>query len=525
MIQLHDILIAPPIPKHLSDWLLFFTFVLHFIFVLFTIGTAVIGVSRLGHRVFSRTAEIEETPILKSLFIHKSLAITIGVSVLLLMMVSHSVPFILAANLNAPYWMLITTFLIVSLIILELIAEKKKKPGYISFFLAVIGLGVLLAVPGTFVAVVSTAEQPEHWPEVFTGSGMTAAMAVHWLMRWLHVIGAAVVFTAGFRWIRLDTEKTDERRHHETWMLGGLAFQFPAGVALFATLPRWPGVTETIIVVVGIAAAIALMWVVLRIGRSGVIPRWSLVLTLLTLILLPMLMTRQILQDRALLPVSRQLQQNAKEYRSMLVEANAEPVLRDPVTTIAPRTDPAVIYFKSCAVCHGAVGNGQGDALPMLTVPPEDLTATRATTDSLRDILRTGVDGTSMLRFGFYTQSDITGLIRFLREQIDLQKTPAPLNREISVVAARRGDQAFEEHCKVCHSLDGPPTEIGSRLLPPSPDLSQITFSAQYIFNVLRDGYPGTMMNSFRELPEDTRWALVKKVHSIYQKPSTQPAE
>ena len=53
---------------------------------------------------------------------------------------------------------------------------------------------------------------------------------------------------------------------------------------------------------------------------------------------------------------------------------------------------------------------------------------------------------------------------------------------------------------------------FGRGLKPPPPDLSRFSLTPEITFDIITNGYTGTVMQPFRNLPEAVRWGLVAKV-------------
>jgi len=109
MSDLTDLLLKKPLTDEVLRGLLFGTFALHLLFVLLTIGTAVISFFHFVHALWRGKMKEPrwDREILKTFFGLKSLAAVLGVAPLLLMQVGFPVPFFTAVNLFAPFWMLI----------------------------------------------------------------------------------------------------------------------------------------------------------------------------------------------------------------------------------------------------------------------------------------------------------------------------------------------------------------------------------------------------------------------------------
>src|ERR1035437_1986692 len=100
MNSLHDILLKKPLPDEWLLSLLFTTFTLHIIFVLLTLGTAIIALYYFAHSWWS--GKLNEArwdkEILRTFLAHKSLAVVLGVGPLLLIQIGSTVPFFTGVN-------------------------------------------------------------------------------------------------------------------------------------------------------------------------------------------------------------------------------------------------------------------------------------------------------------------------------------------------------------------------------------------------------------------------------------------
>jgi hypothetical protein len=62
-------------------------------------------------------------------------------------------------------------------------------------------------------------------------------------------------------------------------------------------------------------------------------------------------------------------------------------------------------------------------------------------------------------------------------------------------------------------------TAYSKPLVPSPPDFTRYNLTPARVFEVIRDGYPGTAMKSFEPLPEKVRWGLVQKVNAFRGNP------
>lgn len=196
MNKLVDLLIQKPLSDTLLHDLLFVAFVLHMLFVLFMLGTAMLAFYlfletwRRGELKGSRW----DREVLKTFTVHKSLAVVLGVAPLLLIQLGLTVPFFTGVTLFAPYWMLIILLLIISFVIFDSMAQKVNLHHYLHLLLGIIALAALLAVPAIFVLVLVTAENPDRWADIVkNGYHLDGGLTLHWVFRYLHVLGAALV--------------------------------------------------------------------------------------------------------------------------------------------------------------------------------------------------------------------------------------------------------------------------------------------------------------------------------------------
>ncbi len=518
MTRLADIILPHPLSTGWLHGLALFTFSLHFLFVLLTLGTAILAttyyvVGQWGRRDVLRAWDRE---FLELFFAHKSLAIVVGVGPILLMQMGQSIPFLSGVNIMSPLWMLNVVFLTTSLVLFEWQHRRSRERKWI--FLVVSGAGLLLLffVPATFVGVLVTAERPHAWATMLSlGGQLPFAISVHWALRLLHVLGASVVVTAGVHYLMRDDLNGDRRRHLLGWMAGGLAFQFAGGVALFASVRPAPSALPTATAVIGVAAAGWLAFMTMRLRRSGGAPMR--VALLLSFIVMPMLLTRQLLQDRVLFPLGQALRANAGIHNASLQPFSAAAHAAFAGSLATPYDTGLALYSRSCAFCHGAVGNGQGDSAGDLDIPPEDLTRIRMRDGPLTEILLKGIPGSPMPVFDFYLNSELASLRGFLRDKVRLAEKVEAFSAPLATADRTQGERLFDETCSVCHGLDGRGSATGRPMRPPPPDLTQIGFAPSRAFQIVTEGYRGTLMRSFATVPEGVRWAVVHRVQQLYR--------
>lgn len=492
-----DMLLDAPLGAGAYQLLLFVTFALHLLLVLLAVGTALIAATGRLLAADERQDALSRR-LLHLFFAHKSLAIVLGVAPLLIVFSSRPVPFLTAARLLAPLWILVIPLLLASLGLLEL-ASHRARSGRRAALSAVAGTAVLLAVPAAFAALVVAAENPAAWSAMLSRGGeLPPSLAVHWLARLLHLLAAAVVVAAVWHAIRAPA---GERRLLLRWAAGGTVVQVLLGVALLASLPHPPD-TVVWLVLIGVVAGVSWLAWSLRSPAAAAAGRAAVAVAL---VVAGMLVVRQLLQERSLLPLQVELRRAAAERRPALAPPDGE---WEWITVGRPES----IYLSSCRPCHGTVGNGAGDAAPRLRVQPEDLTGLVVSDRELTRILHSGVPGTAMPRFGFYTGSELARLVAFLRQPIGLGAELAA-DRRVPLDGVRR---RFRERCGACHGTDGRPTSLAAGFVVPPPDLTALTVSDERGMTILATGYPGTLMPAFPDLDTTERRELIGLVQSLY---------
>lgn len=513
--HLHDIMIGLPLPMVVLHVLLFIAFVAHLLFALLTVGLAVVGLTWYVRRQWLGPGDPARSPhaMLDRWFVHKSLAVVLGVGPLLLVLVAHPVPFATAANLMAPLWLALIGLLLAALLLIEWLAEHTDRRRRRDLALGSAGVACLLIVPGIFAAVVVTMENPERWPAILAGGFLPGDLAWHWFVRTLHVIAAAVMLALAVVWWRTPADAPDRRRRiaHGLFVLtvGQLVF----GVLLYLSLPRPPALAADLLIggsVVLSAVFIAALHFRTA-GRRELSPRHA--VGLLLVIVVVMLGARQVLQDQVLLPMHVRLADRAAEHRQRIVDQG--PAAIGYHDAEMARLEALTIYERSCSFCHGTVGNGQGYEASRLVVPPENIAAMRSSPAYLRKILRAGVDGTAMPRFGFYTNDEldeVAGLLHVLGWRVEAEPIQPP-KAGVSLHAR----QKFHTTCAACHGVNGEGNRYGRSLRPPVPDLTQMTFTPAYLARIIAAGYPGTDMPAFDHLPPEMQAGLVRHVRALYQ--------
>jgi mono/diheme cytochrome c family protein len=522
VIRLFDALLPRPVPPLLYHVLEFIFFVIHFFFVLVTVGTVFFALLALARRLsgaVSPPVDPEHRSTFSSLpvyFASKSLMITFGIAVLLLVMAYYSVPFTGAANLNGGVWVGMIVVLSAALVILQVFDRRVKKPDGAdrrALGTGILGLALLLVVPGIFVAFVVTAENPGGWAAVFSNGLLRTPLAGHWAARLLHVYGAAVVI-AGMFYLGYARRTGKDVPVTPGILFAALMVQIVIGILLYMSLPQRASGWMNLFVILGAAGAAGFAWLMFSgktlTARPYVLP------ALLALILLPMLLARQVNQEDALVPFNERLQRTTRAHWAA-VKARA-PAGEN--RFLAEKYDddnlPQFIFQRSCAFCHGGVGNGQGREAGNLRVRPADLTQMRARPDAVLDLLSHGVPGSAMPYFSVYTGRVLKGLAGYLYDKVGMREAPEAVPVAVSPDDERQAALAYDGRCAACHGSNGRVGPAGAAARPAPRDMTAWALRPEAAFAVITAGTPGTAMQGFGDLPEQVRWALVRRIAGFY---------
>lgn len=515
MNNLFDLLLQKPLPDQWLQGLFFVSFTLHLLFALFTLGTAILAFSYLliGHWGGKPPALRLASRIAKAFMSHKSLAVVLGVAPLLLIQVAFSIPFFTSVTLFAPYWLAIIVLLIVAFLAFELLAQHLDRHRIVSLILGVTGLLTLLVVPGIFVLILTVSEHPASWATIIEqGYRLNGALAMHWLFRYLHILGAAAVFGAAFHYFFAVAEKED-RKSLLRLLVATILLQIVLGILLYASLPDKPGMMVNLSLFSGVAGVALFLWYLFTIGSKEDAPL-SLQITVpaMMCILVLMLLGRQLIQNRAYLPVTAALQEKTLTHSRETAAFTQESLIRYQAKLNLVYDNGATIYANSCAFCHGELANGAGPEAKNLGVQPENLAAVRTTAPYLHKIFTEGVPGSAMPYFTFLDRNKLDALAEYLNTTHHLIGKPEPVDVAVSAADLKQAEQIYGQTCAACHGNNGRGTEQSRSYRPPPPDFTAYSLTPQRTFEVLSNGYNGTVMPGFGNLPETVRWGLVEVV-------------
>jgi mono/diheme cytochrome c family protein len=226
-----------------------------------------------------------------------------------------------------------------------------------------------------------------------------------------------------------------------------------------------------------------------------------------------MLLVRQFIQDKKLMPLEKQLQANAKTYQKELQPYHRGALNAYEADMHLVYDNGETIYLKSCALCHGEKADGNGTEAKSLAIPPEDISALRTTRFYLRQTLIDSVPGSSMPYFTFFDRDKLDGLTDYLNRRYSVLGLPKPIPVNIPDSTLQKARETYGATCTQCHGKDGTATKLSRGFKPPPPDFMVFSFSPERAFEIVTNGYPGTMMPAFGALPEEIRWGLVKIIN------------
>ncbi|MCK9293542.1 MAG: cytochrome c [Desulfobulbaceae bacterium] len=515
MNMLFDILLQKPLPDPWLQGLLFTAFTLHLLFVLFTLGTAMLAIACMlrGHWGGSPRAVRLAVRIAGAFMSHKSLAVVLGVAPLLLIQVTYTIPFFTGVTLFAPYWLAVIGLLIVAFLFFDLLARRLEGHRISSLLLGIIGLLCLLIVPGIFVLILSVSEHPGSWLAIIDqGYRLQGPLLSHWLLRYLHVLGAALVFGAAFHYF-FAAEDQEDRRSLLRWLTASTLLQILLGIMLYGLLPIRPAMLVNLCLFAGVAGCVLLLWYLFSMGgRADASLSLRTIVPMAVFILVAMLLVRQLIQNRTYLPFTAALQEKSRSHGREIGAFTRESLDRYQSKLAVVYDNGPTIYAQACAFCHGELADGAGPEAKNLAVPPENVAAVRTTAPYLHQILTQGVPGSAMPYFTFLDRHKLDALADYLNARYQTLGKPGPLPADIPAATLSQAEQVYAQACAPCHGQDGRGTPQSSGYRPPPPDFTAYGLTPQRSFEVISNGYPGTLMPGFGHLPEAVRWGLVRIV-------------
>jgi mono/diheme cytochrome c family protein len=513
-----DLLLSLPLPRTWLQGLLFAGFFFHLVFVLLLLGTALLAVF---YSIKKRPpATPDDLPwsrrILRSFMAHKSIAVVLGVAPLLLIQLGHTLPFFNATSLFAPRWLLIVALLIPVSLIFDSLAHSAPVRRGLHVALAVAALVLLLNIPANFVGVLVAAEQSASWGDMIrSGYRLTGPLMLHGILRYLHVLAAAVVFGALFHYLFTAGRDRVKRSGLLNWMLSGVMAQAVIGPLLALTLVSQPDRTSLLLLFLGLLALAAFIGILFGAGGGARELNAGMSVSLVLIILLFMLLVRQHQQDRAFAPLEEKSREAARSYAELLrpYQDAAISRYRKDLETVYDNGD--TIYGKSCAFCHNSNGDGAGPEAGNLSVPPEAIADVRAARPYLHKILAAGVGGSGMPYFAVFTRPKLEMLIDLMNERWRILDPP-PAVEGVPPSDKAEAEKTYGQVCAGCHGRDGRPTASALKYKPPPPDFTRYSLLPERALRVMTEGYHGTVMGPFGQaLKPEIRRALVQVLYGM----------
>jgi mono/diheme cytochrome c family protein len=209
------------------------------------------------------------------------------------------------------------------------------------------------------------------------------------------------------------------------------------------------------------------------------------------------------------------------------------------------------VYTKQCQSCHGASGQGDGEAAYLLYPKPRDFTLARfrvvSTWEGLptdEDLYRTisrGMPGSAMPSWGHLPERERWALVHyvksFARQPIEVKpSTPpaggangtgvvvVPPEPPYDAAAEARAKELFAEACASCHGAtargDGVTEQVDEKGYPIRPrDLTTGVFKGspepEVLYRRIIAGIPGTPMPASDWAYGDDAWHLVHFVRAL----------
>jgi mono/diheme cytochrome c family protein len=336
-------------------------------------------------------------------------------------------------------------------------------------------------------------------------------------LRYLHVLGAAIVFGAVFHYLFSTKEKKEKRASLLKWAVAGILLQFVLGISLYAFLPKRPDSAVNISLILGAIATAILLWMIYVNSRRDLSLTVKTAVPILIVILVSMVVARKSIQDRNLLPFTEQLSVNASTYAQKLQPYTQEGLqsYKSDLAVVYDRGN--VIFMQSCTFCHGKDADGKGTEAKNLTIAPEDLSAIRTTKAYFRELLVKGVPGSAMPYFTFFERDKLNGLFVYLDKRYHLSRAPESPSFQVSESEHKQAQSIFAKTCSSCHGADGKGSSLAQRFRPKPQDFTVYNLSPKRAFEVITSGYQGTVMPSFSSQPEGVRWGLVEIINGFYR--------
>ncbi len=220
------------------------------------------------------------------------------------------------------------------------------------------------------------------------------------------------------------------------------------------------------------------------------------------------------------------------------------------------------VYERQCQACHGAAGDGEGEAAYLLYPRPRDFTrgqyrlvSTWETVPTDEDLYKTisrGMPGSAMPSWGHLPEEDRWGLVHYLKSlsdagfEVPVPEEPAkqhgigkgvirvPEPPPPTAAGEARARELFAQGCAPCHGEtgrgDGRKEQVDSQGRPTRPrDLTAGVFKGSPepadVYRRIVAGLPGSPMPSSPYLHGEDAWNLTRFVLALSSPEQREQAE
>lgn len=214
--------------------------------------------------------------------------------------------------------------------------------------------------------------------------------------------------------------------------------------------------------------------------------------------------------------------------------------------------DGAGAYRRYCVVCHGSMGDGNGESAQWVDPKPRDFTAgifkcrstptgTLPTDEDLYNTIARGLDRSVMPPWNTFTKQERADLVAWIKHfsprwQSEKPGTPieVPSEPEITAERVKAGQDVFNRvQCWKCHGVEGKANgpsastlqdDLGRPILPynfAEGGRFKCGTTDADLYKIFMTGLDGTPMPSFSDnIKPDEAWDLVFYLRSLQPAPS-----
>src|SRR5215470_16134336 len=212
----------------------------------------------------------------------------------------------------------------------------------------------------------------------------------------------------------------------------------------------------------------------------------------------------------------------------------------------------AMDYRRYCLVCHGAMGDGNGESAQWLDPKPRDFTlgvfkcrstptGTLPTDQDLFDTIARGLDRSNMPPWNTFTRQQRADLVAWIKHYSPRWQTEKPGEAikippqpEVTAERVKAGQEVFNRvQCWKCHGVEGKANgpsastlqdDLGRPILPYNFEEAgrfKCGTSDADLYEIFMTGLDGTPMPSFSDnIKPDEAWDLVFYLRSLQSSPS-----